>query len=76
MRRGLLAVAAIASLGVALLVAYGKHCIQRGARWTGFSLDDGVALVFVCDPQSRILHAHFHIWPWNRVELEKMDTGA
>ena len=74
--RRLIVVAAIACLAMAATIAYGKHCIQRGARWTGVSFDRGVALVFLCEPESRIRHAFFYVWPWEKVELEKINPGA
>ena len=74
--RRLVVAAAVACLAIGAMVAYGKHCIQRGARWTGVSFDRGVAFVFVCEPESRIRHALFYVWPWKKVELEKFETGA
>ena len=63
-----------AALGV--LVLYGRFCVQRNAVWEGFSFDRGLALVYRCSPDSGIRRAYFFIWPWKKVELEKMDVGA
>lgn len=63
-----------AALGV--LVSYGKSCVERNAVWEGFSFERGVALVYRCSPDSGIRRAYFFIWPWKKVELEKMDVGA
>ncbi|HXU03490.1 MAG TPA: hypothetical protein VN903_21135 [Polyangia bacterium] len=71
-----IALAAAGGLGIAFLVACGEHCIQRGARWTGVTYDDGVALVYVCDPASGIRRAYFYVWPWRRTALEKIDSGG
>jgi hypothetical protein len=76
------AIRVLATIVVAAFVAlygavlYGKKVINRGARWVGFSFEDGVALVYVCAPSSRIRRAYFYLWPFKRVELEKMTTGA
>jgi len=67
---------AIACIVVASLVAYGKHCIQRGARWRGFSLENGIALVFICEPGSGVRRAFFYLVPFKKVELEKINPGA
>jgi hypothetical protein len=74
--RGLTILAAIGCLGLGLLVAHGEHCIQRGARWKGFAFDDGIALVFLCDPGSGIRRAYFYLVPFNKVSLEKINPGA
>ena len=74
--RRLTVFAAIVCLVTGLLVAYGKHCIGRGARWTGFSLEGGLALVFMCEPESGIRRAFFYVVPFKKVSLEKIDSGA
>jgi hypothetical protein len=70
----------IAALALALAlwgaVSYGKGVVQRGARWRGFSFEGGIALVYECDPASRIVRAYFYLWPFKRVALQKMPTGA
>jgi hypothetical protein len=58
------------------LVTYAKSSIERGARWQGVAFDHGLALVFVCDPQTGINRAFFFVWPWRKVALEKRDPGA
>ena len=65
-------------LGVAFgaLVSYGKSCVERNAVWEGLSFERGLALVYRCSPDSGIRRAYFFIWPWKKVELEKMDVGA
>jgi hypothetical protein len=40
------------------------------------SFTDGIALVFACEPQSGIRNAHFHLWPWKKIDLEKINSGA
>jgi hypothetical protein len=58
------------------MVSAGKQSIQRGAHWTGVSLNhDGLAIVYLCDPDSGIRHAYFFLWPFGRVSLEKIDGG-
>ena len=73
--RRLTVFAAIVCLVTGLLVAHGKHCIGRGARWDGFSLQGGVALVFICKPDSGIQRAFFYIVPFKKVSLEKIDSA-
>jgi hypothetical protein len=75
--RRTLGIAAIA-VGLSLwgAVSYGKGVVQRGARWTGFSFEGGIALVYECDPAFRIVRAYFYLWPFKRVALQKMPTGA
>jgi hypothetical protein len=34
------------------------------------------ALVYRCAPDSGIKRAFFFLWPWKKVELEKVDSGA
>jgi len=58
------------------LVAYGRYCVDRNASWSGFSFEHGVALVYRCDPHSGIKRAFFFLWPWKKVEPEKVDSGA
>lgn len=58
------------------LVNYGKSRIERDAVWTGFSFSRGVALVYRCAPESGIRRAFFFLWPWKKVELQKIDSGA
>jgi hypothetical protein len=53
-----------------------QFCIQRGTRWAGVSFSDGISLVFSCEPQSGIRSARFHLWPWKKIELEKINPGA
>lgn len=74
--RRLLMFAATICLVTGLLVAYGKQCIGRGARWMGFSFEGGLALVFMCEPQSGIRRAFFYVVPFKKVSLEKIDSGA
>jgi hypothetical protein len=74
--RWLIVVLAIGCMAAGLVVLHAKQCIQRGARWTGISLDGGLALVFVCEPQSGIRRAFFHVWPWKKIVLEKINSGA
>jgi hypothetical protein len=57
------------------VVAYGRHSIQRGARWTGITFEAGLALVYVCDPASGIRHAQFGLWPRGKVDFEKIHGG-
>ncbi|HXU81555.1 MAG TPA: hypothetical protein VN914_09160 [Polyangia bacterium] len=75
--KALVALGAVLSLLVittSALVLYGRHSIQRGASWKGVRLrDDGLALVFRCDPASGIDHAYFFVSPWARVKLEKLN---
>jgi hypothetical protein len=77
LQKVLLLLVALASLLVITtsgLVLYARHAIQRGARWQGVSLqNEGLALVFMCEPQSGIRRAFFFVRPWARVELEKLN---
>ena len=68
--------AAILGLLTGLLVAWGKRSIGRGARWRGFGWgDDGLALVFMCEPESGIRRAFFYLAPLGKVSLEKINGG-
>ena len=68
--------AALVCLVTGVLVAYAKQCIGRGARWWGFALEDGIALVFICEPESGIRRAYFYLVPFKKVSLEKINPGA
>ena len=71
------AIPILAAVGVLwALIAYGKYCVDRNAVWSGVSFDRGVALVYRCSPDSGIKRAFFFLWPWKKVELEKVDSGA
>lgn len=74
--QGLALIAIIGAVGTWSLVSYARSCIQRDARWVGMSFTDGIALVFACEPQSGIRNAHFHLWPWKKIDLEKINSGA
>lgn len=74
--RFLAVVVAITWIGIGSVVWYAKRCIEREARWTGLSRDGGLALVFVCDPRTGIRRAFFHVWPWKKIVLEKINSGA
>ena len=74
--QGLVLIAIIGVVGTWALVSYARSCIQRDARWVGMSFTDGIALVFACEPRSGTRRAYFHLWPWKKTELEKIDSGA
>jgi hypothetical protein len=57
------------------LVSYGKFCIQRRAEWKGLSLrQDGLALVYLCPPDTGVGRAYFFVWPFKTVKLEKLNA--
>lgn len=65
----------VAGLGFSSLVFFGKHCIQRGARWTGVNFKEGrVALTYLCDPATGIGQAYFYLLPWRMISLEKLNN--
>ena len=72
----LVVIAIIGAIGTWSLVSYAQSCIQRGAGWIGISFSDGIALVFICEPQSGIRSARFYLWRWKKIELEKIGSGA
>jgi hypothetical protein len=72
----LVVLAILGAIGTWSIVSYAQFCIQRGARWAGVSFSDGISLVFSCEPQSGIRSARFHLWPWKKIELEKINPGA
>jgi hypothetical protein len=76
-KRALVVLGAVLSAGMITtsgLVLYAQHAIQRGASWKGVAWrGDGVALVFMCEPDSGIRHAYFFLSPWAQVKLEKLN---
>jgi len=40
------------------------------------SFTDGIPLVSACEPQSGIRGARFHLWPWKKIEVQKINSGA
>ena len=74
--RRLTVLAAIVCLVAGALVVYGKRCVGRGARWRGFAFENGIALVFICEPESGIRRAYFYLVPFKKVSLEKINPGA
>ena len=71
-----LVVLILGAMGTWSMVRYAEYCIKRGARWNGISFDRGIALVFTCQPGSGIRRALFYVWPWKKVEMEKVPSGA
>ena len=74
--QGLAVIVIIDAIGTWPLVCYAQSCIQRGARWMNISFTDGFALVSACEPQSGIRGAGFHLWPWKKIEVQKINSGA
>jgi hypothetical protein len=57
-------------------ISFGLMSVGAGMRWRGFALENGVALVFLCEPDSGIRRAYFYLSPRKKVSLEKINPGA